>query len=216
MKNEVEQSKTEQPKKKGKVAVGDPGAKDKQVADAHAKFALRPSLNAAAVIDAYAKSMFTDLDMWAVVDNLSSSMKELNNGDMSRCENMLFGQANALQSMFVSLSQRASKQEYLSQFETYLKLALKAQNQCRMTLETLATIKNPPVVYAKQANIAHGPQQVNNGVPAHAGENQNQPNELSEENNELRQNTGTPALESQTNQTVEAVGAIHRAEVAGR
>jgi hypothetical protein len=48
----------------------------------------------------------------------------------------------------------------------------KAQNQCRMTLETLSTIKNPPVVYAKQANIAHGPQQVNNGTaPAsHANE----------------------------------------------
>jgi hypothetical protein len=31
-----------------------------------------------------------------------------------------------------------------------------------MTLETLATIKNPPVVFARQANIAQGPQQVNN------------------------------------------------------
>jgi hypothetical protein len=48
--------------------------------------------------------------------------------------------------------------------EIYLRLALKAQNQCRMTLETLATIKNPPAVFAKQANIAHGPQQVNNGA----------------------------------------------------
>jgi hypothetical protein len=45
-------------------------------------------------------------------------------------------------------------------------MALKAQSQCRMTLETLATIKNPPVVYAKQANIAHGPQQVNNSIPS--------------------------------------------------
>ena len=33
-----------------------------------------------------------------------------------------------------------------------------------MTLETLATIKNPPVLYAPQANIANGPQQVNNGI----------------------------------------------------
>jgi hypothetical protein len=36
----------------------------------------------------------------------------------------------------------------------------------RMTLESLATIKNPPVVYARQANIAHGPQQVNNQLVA--------------------------------------------------
>ncbi len=27
-----------------------------------------------------------------------------------------------------------------------------------------ATIKNPPAVFARQANIAHGPQQVNNGA----------------------------------------------------
>ena len=38
-----------------------------------------------------------------------------------------------------------------------MKLALKAQNQCRMTLETLAAIKNPPVIYARQANFANGP-----------------------------------------------------------
>jgi hypothetical protein len=33
-----------------------------------------------------------------------------------------------------------------------------------MMLESLSEIKNPPVVYAKQANIAHVPQQVNNGI----------------------------------------------------
>jgi hypothetical protein len=37
----------------------------------------------------------------------------------------------------------------------------------------LATIKNPPVVFARQANIAQGPQQVNNGMmPASELENQ--------------------------------------------
>ena len=46
-----------------------------------------------------------------------------------------------------------------------MRMAMKAQNQCRMTLETLATIKNPPVVFARQANINNGgQQQVNNGV----------------------------------------------------
>jgi len=64
---------------------------------------------------------------------------------------------------------------------------MKAQNQCRMTLETLAAIKKPPVVFARQANInqGNGNQQVKNGTPApdnlnntrphtHAGENENQ------------------------------------------
>jgi len=55
--------------------------------------------------------------------------------------------------------------------DKYLRLALKAQGQCRATLETLAAIKNPPVVFARQANIAHGPQQVNNGPPPARTEN---------------------------------------------
>ncbi len=44
-----------------------------------------------------------------------------------------------------------------------------AQGQCRAALETPAPIKNPTVVFARQANIAHGPQQINNGMePARA------------------------------------------------
>ena len=51
----------------------------------------------------------------------------------------------------------------------YLRLALKAQSQCRATLATLAAVKNPqPVAFVRQANIAHGPQQVNNAAAAEA------------------------------------------------
>jgi hypothetical protein len=65
-------------------------------------------------------------------------------------------------------------------------MALRAQSQCRATLETLATVKNPPVVFAKQANIANGPQQVNNTLNAspHAGGIPNAPNELLEASHE--------------------------------
>ena len=71
---------------------------------------------------------------------------------------------HALQAIFMNLARRAASPEYLKQWEAYLRMAMKAQNQCRMTLETLATIKNPPVVFARQANINNGgQQQVNNG-----------------------------------------------------
>jgi hypothetical protein len=42
-----------------------------------------------------------------------------------------------------------------------------------MTLETLSNIKNGPAIFAKQANISQGHQQINNGVPASRAENQN-------------------------------------------
>jgi hypothetical protein len=99
-----------------------------------------------------------------------------------------------------------------------LRLALKAQSQCRATLETLAAIKNPqPVAFVRQANIAHGPQQVNN---AHASdvENQRAPNELlkgvpgvTHAPGERLDLGATPAA-SAANSRVEAVDAFERPE----
>lgn len=53
--------------------------------------------------------------------------------------------------------------EYLNQVELNLRLALKAQAQCARTVEVLAAMKNPPIIFANQANIAQGHQQINNG-----------------------------------------------------
>lgn len=89
---------------------------------------------------------------------------------MKPVEAMLYGQAMTLETIFTSLARRATGQEYLKQFQTYLTLALKAQVQCRATPEALAEIKNAkPVLIAKQASISGGHQQVNNGVAADPG-----------------------------------------------
>ena len=71
----------------------------------------------------------------------------------------------ALNAMFAELARRAALNmgQHLDVTDRYLRLALKAQSQSRATIETLAAIKNPPTVFARQMNVAHGPQQVNNG-----------------------------------------------------
>jgi hypothetical protein len=70
-------------------------------------------------------------------------------------------------------------QTHMPHYEAFMKLAFKAQSQCRSTLQALSDIKNPSVVYAKQANITNGNQQINNGVPApRTQENKNYSNEL--------------------------------------
>jgi hypothetical protein len=95
----------------------------------------------------------------------------------------LLAQAHTLDELFNNLASRAAKHGDLVKIDALLKIALKAQNQCRTTLETLASIKNPRVIFAKQANISNGHQQINNGTSApasHAGEIINQPNELLE------------------------------------
>src|SRR5689334_10192850 len=72
----------------------------------------------------------------------------------------------------------------LGPFDTYMRMALRAQSQCRATLETLAAIKNPPVVFAKRTNVTTGPQQINNGVApsSRVGENESSPSKLLEAN----------------------------------
>lgn len=170
--------------KKTKAVAKPPAMADKEKTENIARVALLPSANAAAVVAEYAKA-FGVQDVQALMDQLRTKFDQVENGDLQHCESMLVGQAHALQSIFMNLSRRAVNQEGLAQFETFLRIALKAQNQCRATLETLAAIKNPPVVFAKQANINHGNgnQQVNNGTPApasHAGKNINQQNELLE------------------------------------
>lgn len=144
------------------------------------RMATKPSNNAAVVIEKFVKRDFGEQSPGALAEALSESAKKVIGGNMDQVEEMLISQAHSLQSIFVNMAGRASKAEHFENLERFMRMAMKAQNQCRMTLETLATIKNPPVVYAKQANIANGPQQVNNGipVPARTGGSTIQSNEL--------------------------------------
>jgi hypothetical protein len=156
-----------------------------------AQTVLSPSVQAASTIQLWQCEL---LNFKSLFDELEQQVETVNSGDMKRPEAMLLMQAHTLDSLFNSLAQKAYKQDRLPQFDAMLKMALRAQNQCRATLETLSTIKNPPVIFAKQANISNGHQQINNGIPAsRAGESQNQPNELLVESNNGRTTLDTGA-----------------------
>ena len=122
---------------------------------------LQPSISAAMVINEYIP--LEDVDVAALAQSLANGIEQVQRGDLKGVDAILFGQAQTLHAIFANLARSAMKQGQLKHFEAYLRLALKAQNQSRMTLETLAAIKNPSVVIARQANISHGHQQVNNG-----------------------------------------------------
>jgi len=136
--------------------------------------------------------------------------------DLQQAEAMLVNQAIALQTLFACLTEKAMAANLMENLETYLKLALRAQSQSRATLETLSQIKNPPVVYAKQANFSQGHQQVNNGVEAcaHAGKIKKPPIQQSqlEENHELRTDAGASCRAGGKGSRMETVGKINRAK----
>jgi hypothetical protein len=179
-----------------------------------AGLALRPDVNAAAVLLDYSTA-FGKQEIEGLIERLSDSVKQVQDGDMKGCEAMLTAQAYALQSIFVNFSRRAFGQGYLKNQELFIRMAMRAQNQCRMTLETLATIKNPPVVFARQANVTTGPQQINNGAaaPSRARETENAQTQLSGKTHELLPDARTSGDAFRVDSTLEALGKIDRAEV---
>jgi len=159
------------------------GKPDEDQAVAIARTMLRPTVQAAVTLKDYGKS-YGDLDLGGLIDSLTEQTRASSDGDLKRAEAMLTAHAHTLDAIFNNLARRAINAEYMDNLDRYLKLALRAQSQCRATWEALATIKNPPVMrYVRQANIAHGPQQVNNASAAtdgapRAGENPNLQNKL--------------------------------------
>lgn len=194
-------------------------------AQAVADAALNPAVNAAAVVDVYqANLMGNDLDTDALVATLRASMDRSAAGDTSGLEAMLIGQATALQTIFVSLAKRAHHQQYQQHLEAFLGLALKAQAQSRATIQAVIDLKYPrQATFVKQANIAHGPQQVNNGQGiggdhVRALENQTEQNELLEgvRYGGAQVDPRTAAAAARGDPTLEALAASHRPNKRGR
>lgn len=149
-----------------------------QMANNFAELIVSPEYAAYRVIAAAEpKDINATLDIPALLTILKDQGAAANRNDLSQAETMLANQATALQSLFARMAVRASRAEHMVNFEIFMRLALKAQGQCRTTLEALAAIKNPPVVFAKQANVTSGPQQINNGI-THARENEIRTNKL--------------------------------------
>ncbi len=196
------------------------GETDEATALNYAKLIISPEMASFRVItNREREDLLAQLDTPSLIGALREQTQAVHRGDMKAAEAMLMNQATALQSLFVKLTETGLQAGLLRQQETALRLALKAQSQCRATLETLANIKNPPVVYAKQANVTTGPQQINNGMPqgAHnelAGTRQKQfeKNKLKELHHEQGQwlDAGTPGAAGSAHPRDKALASVNR------
>lgn len=191
----------------------------------HARIMVSPELSAFCVLNSVDSKgalgkMWESLDVPSLTDELRDQAAAVNRGELNHVEAMLINQATALQSLFARLAARGMSCDQAPAFEANMRIALRAQSQCRASLETLAAIKNPPVLFAKQANINQGSgnQQVNNGTPtpnslrctrtgAHAGEIINQPNELLEvQHGSETVDSGTTGKAIRKDKAMETVG----------
>ncbi len=160
------------------------------IEQATADLVVRGTARNASTILQFSECEYSDLSLMDMARSLRVQGEAVNAGDLSAAERLLNAQAASLNAIFNELARRAALNmgEYLHATETYMRLALKAQAQCRATIETLAEMKAPrAVAFVKQANIANGPQQVNNAegsfpdsTRAGAEKSENRLNELLE------------------------------------
>jgi hypothetical protein len=183
----------------------------------------------ASLVLSFSEAEHGELSLNDMVNSLRDAGSAVNCNDFAGPERMLSAQAVSLNAIFAELARRSAVNmgTYMDTAERYMRLALKAQSQCRATVETLAAIKNPPVVYAKQANITSGPQQVNNGVPGFSdasqgararGENGTEQTKLLEgtQHGGTVLDAGATGATAGRHQVLAAVGAVHRTKEPGR
>lgn len=169
------------------------------------------SSGAASTVKRYTETDHT-LDSLDLLVELRQAGDEAVAGKLDRYERMLASQALTLDCMFQNLAERAGRQQTLPGLETLLRMALKAQSQSRATVEALAAIKNP-MPYIRQANIAQGHKQVNNGRGrARAEKSESAPNKLLEVHDGQRLEPGAQAAAGRADPALAAVGEIDRAQ----
>lgn len=208
------------PTPKNRAAITIVASSEEEQYEAIARTLTRPEIGAAAVIEAWSPKTH-DVNLLAA--ELAAQVKAVNQGDMQRTEGILIAQAQALDAIFVNLMRRTMNQTTMHHWETYMRMGMKAQNQCRATLQALAEMKNPrPVAFFKQANINNGGnQQVNNGVPTGDTQSPTPARENESEQTKLLQgmtdgstymDAGTTSAAGRGDKTLEPVETVNRAK----
>ncbi len=178
------------------------GKTELETAERIAKLAVSPEMSSQRVVAASERNKGLDehLDIPQLMAVLKAESERLSRGKSEDIGPILANQALALQSLFSRLTERALSQSHISNIEAFMRLALRAQSQCRATLETLSSLNKAPTVFAQQAHLANY-QQVNYSQ-----------NQLLGGDDELRQDTRAPRAEKAVNSEMEALGEVHGAK----
>lgn len=154
-----------------------------------------------------------------MIGELKQQTAAVHADDLSRAEGMLISQAHTLDGLFAKLASKALAAGHLDAMDRYMRLALKAQNQARATLQTLGELKAPKqIAFVKQANIGNQVQ-VNNGAasqPARTRKNKKAQNELLEVEHGERLDTRAQGSAGGADPAMATLETKHRAEKPGR
>ena len=195
----------------------------RQMADA----SVSPTINGAFSTKTWAEKGFGEIGLNETVEVLEERVRAVVANDLDFAKGMLIAQASALDAIFNEVGRRAAtclndQKTNITSLDGLMRVAFKAQGQCRATLQTLGELVNPrSVAFIKQTNMANGPQQVNNGQapapgqsPSHAHEeNRKRANELLGVADGERLDQGAATEAGGIGPWLATVDAIHRAKV---
>lgn len=137
----------------------EPGKSD---ARRRADISLDPPAHALAATRLFNQGSFSDLDTTELYLSHSDKVAAVSAGDLSHQKAMLAAQADALNSMFTEMARRAAANmgQYIAATETYMRLGLKAQAQCRATIEALDRLASGRVQTVKHVHVNEGGQAI--------------------------------------------------------
>lgn len=190
---------------------------DKQQAGERARQVLDPTLKAAIALDDL--KTLGNVPLEDIAKELRRQCQLVNDGDLSRHEDLMTAQAHVLDAAFSSLLNRGLTNQNPVHAESLLKLAFRAQSQCRAAVQTIAELKMPrQVAFIRQANVADQQVVMNGSGPAagqastHARKTAaHQPTELLEVEHGERLDTRAKGASGGADPAMATVGEKHRA-----
>jgi predicted nucleotidyltransferase len=139
---------------------------------------------------------------------LDKQTEDLKKGNIDQLETILYTQAVTLNELFNRQLMLLSFADNSDDAQTYSKIALKAQNQCRNTLATLAEIKRPNrTIFVRQQNNVLNQQLNRTKIELFE---KNPANELLEKENVERLDIRTEVPPVTINSSMEAMETINR------
>lgn len=139
---------------------------DETAAQATARKLLQPaSMNAIAASAIKKQMLGNGIELPGIADYIHALQEATDGaceGDLAMASRMLAAQAITLDSMFTELTRRAAVNlgEYMDASERYGRLALRAQSNCRTTLEALAKLHQPREQTVRHVHVNEGGQAV--------------------------------------------------------
>ncbi|MFN2099429.1 hypothetical protein [Altererythrobacter sp. MF3-039] len=166
-------------KKKAADALEVKAVKGEEPLKTVARLSLRPGVRHAQVAGSAAGYLFGDTNTPSIMDNtevLAEILKSAKCGDKELSSQLLAAQAVTLDALFTELAMRSKQNmgQYFDAAERYMRLALRAQSNCRTTLEALARLHQPREQTVKHVQVNEGGQAVvADQFHQHRGEGQN-------------------------------------------